>query len=394
MQAERKIKKAKIDLMRAQIPALRFWSGVMMIGKTSIVDGMPSACTNGRDEFYGREFVESHTAKELNFTVLHENMHKGKRDLTTWKKLADEDMRLANMALDYVINLAIVDIDPTETILAFPRNPDGSRFGLYDERFRGMNSKQVFDILKQEQEDSGGGSAGSMDEHDWDGAKELSAEDKESLAKEIDRALRQGAMEARKMGGGAGSQDINIENLLHPQIDWKEALREFVTSLCTNKDTTSWRRVSRRYLSNDIYMPTLVGESLGHIVFGADMSGSTWSGNTMKTIFTEMVSMCQSTTPDKLDLIYWDGAVAGHEEYKAGDYETLLESTKPKGGGGTDPSCVSKYLNDKQIKPDCIVMVTDGYVPNWGDNWPAPVLWVVIGNNVSADTGKTVNITE
>jgi predicted metal-dependent peptidase len=402
MEAERKIKKAKIDLMRAQMPGLRLWAGVMMVGKTSVVDDMPTACTNGRDEFYGREFIDSLKPKEINFVVLHENMHKGKRDLTTWKKLADEDMRLANMALDYVINLAIVAIDPSENVVAMPRKPDGSCIGLYDERFKGMNSKQVFDILKQEQEEggSGGGSGGDgsggggLDDHDWDGAKELSPKEKEELAKEIDRALRQGEMEARKMGSGAGGMDITIENLLRPQIDWKEALREFVTSLCVNKDTSSWRRVSRRYLSNDIYMPTLVGESLGHIVIGADMSGSTWVGNTMKTIFTELVSLCQAVTPERLDLIYWDAVVAGHEEYKAGDYEALLESTKPKGGGGTDPKCVSNYLHEKNIKPDCIVMVTDGYVPNWGNDWPAPVLWVVIGNKVCADNGKTIHITE
>jgi len=393
MEAERKIKKAKIELMRAQMPALRLWAGVMMVGKTSVVDNMPTACTNGRDEFYGRAFIDSLKPKEINFVVLHENMHKGKRDLTTWKKLADENMRLANMALDYVINLSIVAIDPGETILAMPRNPDGSRIGLYDERFKGMNSKQVFDILKQGQE-GGEGKGESLDEHDWDGAKELSPKEQEELAKEIDRALRQGEMEARKMGNGTGGMDINIENLLRPQIDWKEALREFITSLCVNKDTSSWRRVSRRYLSNDIYMPTLVGENLGHIVIGADTSGSMWGDNTMKTLFTELVSLCQSVTPERLDLLYWDGAVAAHEEYKAGDYEALLQSTRPKGGGGTDPSCVSEYLNENRIKPDCIVMVTDGGVPNWGSNWPAPVLWVVIGDKVCADNGKTIHITE
>jgi len=38
--------------------------------------------------------------------------------------------------------------------------------------------------------------------------------------------------------------------------------------------------------------------------------------------------------------------------------------------------------------------VTDGGVPNWGSNWPAPVLWVVIGDKVCADNGKTIHITE
>jgi hypothetical protein len=52
--AERKIKRAKIDIMRCNIPQLRMWGGIMMIGKTVVDDKTPTACTNGRDEFYER----------------------------------------------------------------------------------------------------------------------------------------------------------------------------------------------------------------------------------------------------------------------------------------------------------------------------------------------------
>ena len=50
--------------------------------------------------------------------------------------------------------------------------------------------------------------------------------------------------------------------------------------------------------------------------------------------------------------------------------------------------------NRAQIKPDCIVMFTDGETFNrWGDNWPAPVLWVIVENpKVMAGVGKTVHV--
>ena len=63
-----------------------------------------------------------------------------------------------------------------------------------------------------------------------------------------------------------------------------------------------------------------------------------------------------------LDLLYWDSRVAAHEKYGEGQYDTLASSTKPKGGGGTTPSCVSRYLQENAIKPECVVMLTDGSV--------------------------------
>jgi len=55
MNEERKLAKVKIALMRN--PKFAFWSGISMVGKTKVVDGLPTAATNGRDEMYGREFV-------------------------------------------------------------------------------------------------------------------------------------------------------------------------------------------------------------------------------------------------------------------------------------------------------------------------------------------------
>ena len=93
---ERKLKKVKIGLMRN--PKFALWSGIMMVGKTLLDDDVPTAATDGRDEFYGREFVKSLPEKQLAFVVLHENLHKALRHLTTWRKLYDEDPRLANIA--------------------------------------------------------------------------------------------------------------------------------------------------------------------------------------------------------------------------------------------------------------------------------------------------------
>ena len=390
---ERRLSKVKISIMRN--PKFALWSGLMTVGKTSVVEDIPSACTNGRDEQYGREFIKKLDDKELAFVVLHETLHKAYRHMTTWKRLHDEDHRLANLACDYVINLQLVDMDKDELLLAMPKRPDGKPLGAIDERFRGMNAKQIFDILKEEQEEGGGGGGGGegFDEHDWEGASSLSEEDKKQLEKEVDQAIRQGIIAEQKVvGKGGGRMGRDLADLVEPKVDWREVLREFVKATCNAKDTSSWRRVNRRYLSSDIYMPSLIGERVGHLVIGIDTSGSV-GNKELAEFLSEVQSIAKDVHPDKVDLIYWDGEVAGHEEYSASQVDSIIDSTKPAGGGGTDPTCVMEYMKEKAIKPEAIIMLTDGYIGNWGDEWNAPILWTIVGNNRNyAPVGKTIHV--
>ncbi len=390
---ERRLSKVKISIMRN--PKFALWSGLMTVGKTSVVEDIPSACTNGRDEQYGREFIKKLDDKELAFVVLHETLHKAYRHMVTWKKLHDEDHRLANLACDYVINLQLVDMDKDELLLAMPKRPDGKPLGAIDERFRGMNAKQVFDILKEEQDEGGGGSGGGegFDEHDWEGAKALSEDEKKQLEKEVDQAIRQGIIAEQKVvGKGGGRMGRDLADLVEPKVDWREVLREFVKATCNAKDTSSWRRVNRRYLSGDVYMPSLIGERVGHLVIGIDTSGSV-GNKELGEFLSEVQSIAKDVHPDKVDLIYWDGEVAGHEEYSASQVDSIIDSTKPAGGGGTDPTCVMEYMKEKAIKPEAIIMLTDGYIGNWGKEWNAPILWTIIGNNKDyAPVGKTIHV--
>ena len=398
MLEERKLQKAKVSLMRD--PKFALLSGVMMVGSTRIDEHIPTACTNGRDERYGRKFVQSLKEPELNFVVAHEAGHKMYRHLTTWKRLHEENPRLANNAMDYVINLMLKDLDPQGRTIQMPIWRDGPMkgkpMGLCDERFRGMTTKQVFDILKQEQDQNGegGGEGEGMDAHDWAEANGLTPEEAKELERDIDQAIRQGMMAQQKVAGkGTGMQSRELDELLEPKVNWREVLREFVKSTCRAKDASSWRRVNRRFLSTGTYMPSLIGEKVGHLVVGVDTSGSVGTEE-LAEFLSEVKGIAEEVNPEKVDLIYWDGQVAAHEEYDENDVANIVSSTKPKGGGGTAPSCVSEYLNKQKIKPECVIMLTDGYVgSDWGSDWPAQVLWVIVGgNDVVAPNGKTIHI--
>ena len=392
---ERKLQKVKITLLRN--PKVALLSGILMVGKTYICDKTPTARTNGRDEWYGRGFVKKLKEKELAFVVMHEASHKMYRHLTTWKKLHDEDHSLANMACDYVVNLMLKNLDPAETFMAMPKDKDGKPMGLLDERFKGMNAKQVFDILKQEQTEGGGGGDGDpMDEHDWDGAQGegMTDEQKKEFDREIDQAIRQGIINDRKMNGqGGGDLARELGEMLQPKVDWREALREFVKSVCAGKDNSTWRRPNRRFLGEGTYMPTLISESVGRVLIAIDTSGSI-GGEELNAFLSEVASLCEQVNPEFVDLLYWDSAVAGHEAYAREETANIVSSTKPVGGGGTSPSCITNYLKDKNMEPECAVVLTDGYVgDDWGGAWPCPVLWCIVGGNtVIAPNGKTVHV--
>jgi len=404
MLEERRVQKAKISLMRD--PKFALLSGVLMVGTTRVDETTPTAKTDGCNEVYGRAFVSKLRDTELAFLIAHEAGHKMYRHLSTWRKLYDEDHGLANKACDYVINLMLTNLDPTGSVIAMPVFREGPLIGrpigLIDSRFKGMSSKQVFDILKQEKNDdqSKGGEGegegnGGLDDHDWDAAKDMTEEDKKALERDLDQAVRQGLMAQKRAGKGAGGTDRELDELMEPRVNWREVLREFVKSTCRAKDASSWRRVNRRFLSSGVYMPSLIGEKVGHIVIAVDTSGSI-GGKEIAEFLSEVKGVAEEVNPEIVDLIYWDSEVAAHETYESSAVASMVESTKPKGGGGTSPSCVSEYLKDKNIKPECIVVLTDGYVgEDWGSDWTAPVLWAIVGGgDMVAEHGKTIHVKE
>lgn len=373
-------------------------AGVMMVGERGIKDDIPTACTNGRDEWYGRDFVTGLSDAEFRFIILHEARHKVYRHLTTWAHLFKDNPQAANMACDYVINLQISD-ENTDGFATMPLNPDGSVMGCLDKKYRGMSSYQVFQDLVNQQEEEQGDSDGDsdgdsgntgFDEHDWEGAKEMTAQEKRGLAQEIDEAIRQGALTAGKAGGGG---ERLLSDLLQPQVDWREVLRTFVTATCTGNDYGTWARPNRRYMGAGVYMPSAISERVDELVIAVDTSGSI-SNMELSLFLSEVVGICNVVKPDKVRLLYWGSSVVGDEEYDEATRVNLAKSTKPKGGGGTDVNCVVEYMNKKSIKPQAVVVLTDGHLYGGWGTWNVPVLWTVLNNKRALpNCGKAVHIT-
>jgi predicted metal-dependent peptidase len=395
--AEQRIEKVHVKLMRHKQFCL--FSGLFMVGKVVVDETTPTAKTNGLDVTYGRAFVDSLNDKQLAFLILHETMHKAYRHLQVWDTLWKKNPTLANASCDYVINLQIRDYDIYGHDVEMPTDDKGEVMGLIDEKYRGMDAHQVFLLLEKQQqqnEANGGGGNGvpSMDEHDWENASNGTAEEQEQVAREIESALRQGAILAGKMGGNVSRE---MQDLLTPKVNWKDALRDFVKTSTQGKDQTTWRRLHKRYIGLDIIMPSSYDEKVGSIVVAVDTSGSIGNAE-LAQFLGEVKSICDEVNPEKIDLLYWDTEVAGHETYQGAELANVTDVTQAKGGGGTSPECVPHYMKKESLNPECVIMLTDGYIGMQDPNdWQIgkPILWCIKGNNnfdSNSVVGKVVHV--
>lgn len=390
MNVQDRIKRAHIAIM--QHKKFCAYSGVLACGKVTVDDSVPTAATDGWNVRYNPEFIAEHMKSDpqLRFLVLHEATHKAYRHMAVWKALHEENHMLANVAADHFVNLSLQDTDAGE---GFVKMPD---VGIQPEpKYRGWSVKQIYDDLKQqmqEQEQEGRGQGGDegMDEHDWDGnpANGDAAKEQEQ-ANEIQRAIRQGEIMRKKLQGkGAGQSDGVFGDLLAPKVNWRQVLRDFITETCAGRDESSWRKPNRRFLADDVYMPSMVGTTVTELVIGFDTSGSIFGGDEMTRFVSEIATIIEQVKPSKCRVIYWDTAVVGEQVFEDGQF--AVQNLKIKGGGGTDGSVLFEHLRANNIKPDAIVQFTDGYVGDWGHS-DVPTLWTIT-SDIVAPFGTTIHL--
>ena len=392
---EQRIKKGHIALMKH--PETALWGGVMMMGSTEVVDEAITAYTDGINKKYGRTFLQTicPTQAEVNGLILHENLHIGLRHHLHGADMFKEDGDKANKAADYVVNDMITEISKK-----YPELVQLPKGGLYDPQYHNMSMREIYKLLKSKKGGGGGGGkpdkegekgSGSgggeyeFDKHDF--GKPMTQEEAKEMDGKIDRAIREGALLAGRLGIDLPR---SISDMLNPVIDWKKEMAEFVTSTCKGKDEYTWRKFNRRLISNDIYLPTVENETIGEVVVGIDTSGSIGQEQ-LNAFASELVSICEAVSPDAVRVLWWDTKVHG-EQLFTDNYDQIGSMLKPLGGGGTRVSSVAEYINKKKINAECCIVFTDGYLESdvvW--NISAPTLWMVTENkNWTPPTGKKV----
>tara|TARA_R110002051_G_scaffold66013_1_gene119670 strand:- start:3336 stop:4577 length:1242 start_codon:yes stop_codon:yes gene_type:complete len=412
MDREREFKAIKIGVMRSK--PFELLRAIMMLGKTVFTDAVPTACTNGRDVWYNLMFLFEKIAngkKGIAFIMVHEAMHKAAQHMVVYIALWKIDPKLANAATDYWINGRIIKADPKGEIVEMPVDQDGKVMGLFDPKYDDWTVKRIFNQLKQEQDENtderpeendgeagdtgeAGDGGSDFDEHDWEGANAIPKDELKELEQDVKEAIRQGMHVGRKAGSDGLSDELGLGELVIPKVDWRVQLRTFMNSTCRRKDRSTWRRPNRRFLHQDIIMPSLEGRGIRELLLARDASGSMHWQNRMAKVTSEMVSIAKQLDIEKVHILDWDGSVSdkGHSTYSSKTLDTAPEIGRVYGGGGTNPRCVAEYVEKTRMKLDCIIILTDGEIDDWG-NWKHPLLWLITNDDpIKAPVGKTVNI--
>ena len=407
---ETRIKKAHITLM--QHPSTALYSGVIASGKNEVVDaekegGKFTAYTDGINKVYCREYVAEYDSDaKLRGLILHENLHVALKQIPRHRDL-EHDHKLLNYAMDFVVNDIIKN---TEGVTGYSKEqlvllPDGA---LYHPMFHDWAVRKVYNYLKQRKDEldkadkdgtepqpcdqqdksSSGGDEetdidealrnmkGGTDEHRFGEVTEMDAEQIKKMEGDIDKALRQGGMLAGRMGATVPRV---IGDMLEPKVDWREVLREFVQSAMRGKDEYTWRKMSKPYMANDMYIPSMHSETMGELVVAIDTSGSI-DNEQISEFASELASICEVCSPEKVRVLWWDTKVHGEQVF-TGNYQDIGKMLKPLGGGGTHVGCVSDYMIKNSVNAEVLVIFTDGYVENeikWEVS--APTMWFVTQN--------------
>lgn len=372
-------------------PQTAWYSGVMLHGKHLIDDQVATACTDGKDCKYNPTFVfgDQFTRAEKRFIIMHEVGHKAYRHLPFYQSYWKEDAQLANICVDYVVNDTL-----TRVAEAAPELLQRPKCALYDVQFKGWSVPEVWRYLRtgkpptgecQGQPQRNGNSINvngktfggePMDEHDLSKVGDI--EEQQELAKEIETALREGSMIAGKFGVKLPRQ---LAEVLEPVVDWRAHMAEFVTSTIKGNEEATWHRYNRKRIADDYYLPSTHKVSPTEVIVAIDTSGSI-SDKQIAEFTAELASICEGCSPDRVRVLWWEYNVASEQVFVEAQYSNLRDLLKPAGGGGTRVSCVSDYITLKGYVPDCVVVLTDGYVESDVD-WrvTAPTLWMITQNN-------------
>ena len=378
LSAEDRLAKANIALMGHK--ETMQYTGLLMCGELQLKEGVPTACTDGYNVWFGREFVESITQPELVGVLLHEARHKMFQHGWLWSGLRRENAQLYNIAADFIVNDEIMEL--SQQYPQFIALPKGC---LYDKKYHGWSTLEVYNDLKKqsENEEGGGGGQGPLDEHDW---AEVSPDEVAKRTDEIAQAIRQGALLAGKLGGNKD----RMAEFMEAQHDWRTSLEQFMTEVSAGSDYQTWSRPERRWQASGEYMPSSLSESMGALGLGIDTSGSI-GGPEVAAFLAHMRLMFNAVTPEALHVVECDATVQSHEIYGPDNITELEAKSSVRGGGGTDMGEVVRYFTNNNIKLEALVILTDGYTP-WPEELHCPTLWAITSKGITAPNGVSIYI--
>ena len=187
--------------------------------------------------------------------------------------------------------------------------------------------------------------------------------------READIAVTQALQRALHMGDVPAGFSRMLKKSVQPVLDWRELLRRFLER--QESGDYAWTSPNRRYIHQNIYLPSRREAHLPQLALAVDSSGSVDEAS-LAAFCAELSSVLEAYD-STLTVLFHDATVQ--------DVLTLTRldmpfSLTPVGGGGTDYRPVCAYLEEQVIRPSCLIWFTDLECDRFPEKPPYPVLWV------------------
>lgn len=343
-----------------------------------IEENNPAVCstagTDGRVLLVHPPFWNGLSSEDRVTVLMHELAHKmllhpfrrGMRHPVVW-----------NIAADHVINLLLTAEGRSEPKIGW----------LCDQRFAGLSTERVYDLLMQEADGdpSKVPGVGDMIADIMEPSSEAEREAGEQSAIET---VNRATMMAKAMGREPGfAKELSAATAPKPEA-WFSRLQRYMLAL--KGRGYNWSRLDRRRLVYEkILAPADIAESLGEIVVAIDASGSVYNAADQANFSGHINGILSETRPERVHVIYFDSRVTKTEVIEGGDLDF---SSRPKGGGGTCFEPIFQEIEEQGLEPVVTIVLTDlmGSFPAREPEYP--VIWASIYHDATAPFGETIYV--
>ena len=359
---------------------------LMHLDFVPITSGCRTACTDGSRVFMNCQFYAKLDLEERLFVLAHETWH---CVLLHFARRQNRNHQF-NITTDLEIHF-ILQKEKMKEPFVLPHDPEWDGLSA-EEIYEKLGHKKEYGGKREKCKNPGCCSKGfesneqSFDEHIYAGQAKQDSENDPDFAPCVDAQsvenMRQIVIQTaysieRRQGFLPGNLQGIVERLRKPELNWKELLKQFVTSCFGG--SRRWLPPARRYVGMGLYLQSRRDEKF-NAVMAIDTSGST-TGD-LPQFFAELSSLLKSFGNYELTVIQCDFKIQYIEKFSGDRPLSNNYQWESYGHGGTSFIPPFEYVKEHKLRPDIFIYLTDGNgdAPEKAPQFP--VLWVLTADAI------------
>ena len=383
MTVEQDVQRFKVELLRK----MPFYGDIVMRLSFEKNEQIQTACTDGMKIYYNPKFFEPLKQGERYFILMHEVMHVL---LMHCRRYQNRDAKIWNTACDIIVNQMLLSLKRNMVSMGIPfQRPENGIYEsvsldttteeLYEEisilnKKRKKNSKTLL-IRRSFLRNSVFGKNDNtnmqkitvMDDLDdyfvnSDGRIKSgpngnrTVEEIEANEKLIKRMVKEALSKNCLNTGSYYIPNQLIQLTESKRLNWRTLLKGFLNQKIS--DEASYTTPERKYLHMDLILPgySMTDEELDEIWAFVDSSGSI-SEKELNQFLTQLYRLSKEFHC-VINICYWDTKVT--DVYRNIRKEADIFKCTPRHSGGTNINCVYEWIDKNKVKPDVMVILTDG----------------------------------